>query len=169
MLKFCFQCKLYTRQIKLNSIFQPTEYLINIVNRLSSVSNNVKKNRCTGLLDMTIMTGPYELYVLDESVNVEVNSLSVRILFVWSSCPLWLFSGPPVVDIQLLPWLIRHKPLGSVILSLCNYHYFNTIATIIGMFISWEFCLTMGLGVSKIGNFCSEAIPHPDFPVPGLF
>ena len=117
MLKFCFQCKLYTRQIKLNSIFQPTEYLINIVNRLSSVSNNVKKNRCTGLLDMT---GPYELYVLNESVNVEVNSLSVRILFVWSPCPLWLLSGPPVVGIQLLPRLIGHTPLSSVILFPCT-------------------------------------------------
>ena len=65
-------------------------------------------------------------YILNTNLSIKHNLLMctqwsyrlstkrqpIQILFVWPTCPLWLFSDPSVLEVQLLPWLTQYTHLN---------------------------------------------------------
>ena len=91
----------------------------------------------------------------------------LQLLFVWSPCPLWLFSDPSVVDIQLLYWLNKYmhltKVLTCVILTLSNYYQclISSFDYCRDVYFHGNYFGTMDLDLLKLCNF-SPAINSRD-------
>ena len=54
----CSRCNENTWHIESNYILQPSKYLLLIINRFRYTNNNVTKDRCSILMNMTVMLGP---------------------------------------------------------------------------------------------------------------
>ena len=52
-----FRCKKNTWHVETNYILQPPKYLIIVVNRFKYINNNFTKDRCSILMDMTVVLG----------------------------------------------------------------------------------------------------------------